>query len=86
MLAHQLHRVSEVRALARLRQTAAGVRGGRHVCLGLAAAANRRRDATRVADGAAPLLAATCDSRQPRRGSAPHGCAWAHLIRAPRPA
>jgi hypothetical protein len=33
MLAHQLHRASKVRALARLHQAAAGVRGGRHVRL-----------------------------------------------------
>jgi hypothetical protein len=37
MLAHNLHRATEVRARARLRHAAAGVRGGRHERLGLAA-------------------------------------------------
>jgi hypothetical protein len=47
MLAHDLHRASEVRALARLRHAATSVRGGRHVRLERrredAAAAVRRR-------------------------------------------
>jgi hypothetical protein len=66
MLAHQLHRASKVLALARLRQAAADIRGGRHVRLGWLRCGNSS-DAQRGlgrADGAAPLLAATGDRRQ----------------------